>query len=61
MLARWLEHKAVSAKLACAKVRADYPGHSRGQPGSLDFYARHIDSNQGLSQMMGNNDLYLKS
>lgn len=62
MLARWLEHKAVSTKaLHVQEVRADYQVHSRGQPGSLDFTRlRHIDSNQGLSQMMGKHDLYLK-
>lgn len=59
MLARWLEHKAVTHHtLAVQEERAVY--EVSGEK-TFDFAnLRHIDANQGLSQMMGKRDLYLK-
>ncbi len=60
MLARWLEHKALSGGiLHLCEEREPYVLDPNKE--SFDFSClRHIDSNQGLSLMMGKRDLYLK-
>lgn len=59
MLARWLEHKALSVTHAAVQDERVVYDVSAHRP--IDFAdLRHVDVNQGLSQMMGKRDLYLK-
>ncbi len=60
MLARWLEHKALMiGAVQVREERAEY--QVQEDSNEMDFTRfRHIDSNQGLSLMMGKRDLYLK-
>ncbi|MBI3711991.1 MAG: response regulator [Burkholderiales bacterium] len=60
MLARWLEHKALT--MNPSEVRQERCVYTPGAPDQqMDFSCfKHIDSNQGLSLMMGKKDLYLR-
>lgn len=58
MLARWLEHKALT--LNANEIRQEQSAYSLTDQ-EVDFNCfKHIDSHQGLSLMMGKRDLYLR-
>lgn len=61
MLARWLEHKALTGGAHEVRDERDAYTVDAVTDTEVDFGRfRHIDSNQGLSLMMGKRDLYLK-
>ena len=60
MLARWLEHKALT--LNADDIRQEHGSIPLGSADQTVDFSRfkHIDSHQGLSLMMGKKDLYLR-
>lgn len=60
MLARWLEHKALTTNPP--EIRQEHGVYTIGVTDhEVDFKCfKHIDSHQGLSLMMGKKDLYLR-